>query len=54
MGEPKPMMYEMLDAVTEILPEDKPRYLMGVGSADCLVEGVARGVDMFDCVCKRA
>ncbi len=50
VGEPKPMMYEMLDAVTGILPEEKPRYLMGVGSLDCLVEGVARGVDMFDCV----
>lgn len=50
VGEPKPLMYEMLEAVNGILPEDKPRYLMGVGSADCLVEGVARGVDMFDCV----
>ncbi len=50
VGEPKPMMYEMLDVVNGILPEEKPRYLMGVGSADCLVEGVARGVDMFDCV----
>ncbi len=50
VGEPKPMMYEMLDAVTPILPQEKPRYLMGVGSMDCLVEGVARGVDLFDCV----
>lgn len=50
VGEPKPMMYEMLDVVTDTLPEEKPRYLMGVGTADCLVEGVARGVDMFDCV----
>ncbi len=50
VGEPKPMMYEMLDVVTEVLPREKPRYLMGVGTADCLVEGVARGVDMFDCV----
>lgn len=50
VGEPKPVMYEMLDVVTGILPQEKPRYLMGVGSADCLVEGVARGVDMFDCV----
>ena len=50
VGEPKPMMYEMLDVVTDVLPEEKPRYLMGVGTADCLVEGVARGVDMFDCV----
>ena len=50
VGEPKLMMYEMLDVVTDILPQEKPRYLMGVGTADCLVEGVARGVDMFDCV----
>ncbi|MDL2237932.1 tRNA guanosine(34) transglycosylase Tgt [Christensenellaceae bacterium OttesenSCG-928-K19] len=50
VGEPKPMMYEMLDAIADILPEEKPRYLMGVGSMDCLVEGVYRGIDMFDCV----
>jgi len=50
VGEPKDMMYDMLEAVTPILPEEKPRYLMGVGSMDALVEGVARGVDMFDCV----
>ena len=50
VGEPKPLMYEMLDYTVPELPEDKPRYLMGVGSPDCLVEGVARGVDMFDCV----
>ncbi len=50
VGEPKPDMYAMLDVVTPLLPEEKPRYLMGVGSFDCLVEGVARGVDMFDCV----
>ncbi len=50
VGEPKPMMYDMLDVTVPELPETKPRYLMGVGSADCLVEGVARGVDMFDCV----
>ena len=50
VGEPKPVMYEMLDVVTDTLPEEKPRYLMGVGTADCLVEGVARGGDMFDCV----
>lgn len=50
VGEPKPDMYAMLDVVTPLLPEDKPRYLMGVGSFDCIVEGVARGVDMFDCV----
>lgn len=50
VGEPKEMMYECLDYLTPALPEQKPRYLMGVGSPDCLVEGVARGVDMFDCV----
>lgn len=50
VGEPLPLMYEMLDVVTEVLPRSKPRYLMGVGTFDCLVEGVARGVDMFDCV----
>ncbi len=50
VGEPKPLMYEMLEAIRPALPEDVPRYLMGVGSPDCLVEGVLRGVDMFDCV----
>jgi queuine tRNA-ribosyltransferase len=50
VGEPKPVMYEMLDAAVPLLPESKPRYLMGVGSFDCIAEGVARGVDMFDCV----
>ena len=50
VGEPKPIMYEMLDAIRPYMPENKPRYLMGVGSPDCLVEGVLRGVDMFDCV----
>ncbi len=50
VGEPKEMMYEALDYTTPLMPVDKPRYLMGVGSPDCLVEGVARGVDMFDCV----
>ncbi|MCR4962451.1 MAG: tRNA guanosine(34) transglycosylase Tgt [Firmicutes bacterium] len=50
VGEPKPVMYDILETITPLLPEDKPRYLMGVGSPDCLVEGVARGVDMFDCV----
>ena len=43
-------MYEMLDAIRPYMPENKPRYLMGVGSPDCLIEGVLRGVDMFDCV----
>ena len=50
VGEPKPIMYEMLDAFMPYMPENKPRYLMGVGTPDCLVEGVLRGVDMFDCV----
>ena len=50
VGEPKPLMYEMLDAMQPALPADVPRYLMGVGSPDCLVEGVMRGIDMFDCV----
>lgn len=50
VGEPKPLMYELLDGLQPKLPEDVPRYLMGVGSPDCLVEGVMRGVDMFDCV----
>lgn len=50
VGEPKPLMYEMLDYTIPLMPPDKPRYLMGVGSPDCLVEGVMRGVDMFDCV----
>lgn len=50
VGEPKPVMYGMLEAIMPYMPEHKPRYLMGVGSPDCLVEGVYRGVDMFDCV----
>ena len=50
VGEPKPLMYEMLDHIRPLLPEGVPRYLMGVGSPDCLVEGVMRGIDMFDCV----
>ena len=50
VGEPKVIMYEVLDYLTPLMTEHKPRYLMGVGSPDCLVEGVARGVDMFDCV----
>jgi len=50
VGEPKPIMYGMLDAIMPYMPAEKPRYLMGVGSPDCLVEGVYRGVDMFDCV----
>lgn len=50
VGEPKDVMYAILDETVPCLPEDKPRYLMGVGSPDALLEGVARGVDMFDCV----
>ncbi|MHB1418164.1 MAG: tRNA guanosine(34) transglycosylase Tgt [Bacillota bacterium] len=50
VGEPKLIMYEVLDYTVPLLPSDRPRYLMGVGSADALVEGVKRGVDMFDCV----
>ncbi len=50
VGEPKPVMAEMLEISTPHLPRDKPRYLMGVGSPEDLWQGVARGVDMFDCV----
>jgi queuine tRNA-ribosyltransferase len=50
VGEPKDLMYEMLDTLQPELPTDVPRYLMGVGSPDYLIEGVKRGIDMFDCV----
>ncbi|MBA1336769.1 MAG: Queuine tRNA-ribosyltransferase [Firmicutes bacterium] len=50
VGEPKDIMYRMLEVTVPILPGNKPRYLMGVGSPDCIIEGVMRGVDMFDCV----
>ena len=50
VGEPKEIMYELLEAINPVMPQNKPRYLMGVGSPDCLIEGVLRGVDMFDCV----
>lgn len=50
VGEPTEKMYEMLEVVNEILPKDKPRYLMGVGTPANLLEGIERGVDMFDCV----
>jgi queuine tRNA-ribosyltransferase len=50
VGEPKPLMYETIEQIEPHLPEDKPRYLMGVGTPADLIEGVARGVDMFDCV----
>jgi queuine tRNA-ribosyltransferase len=50
IGEPKEKCFEMIDYSVKYLPEDKPRYLMGVGSIDYLLGGIARGVDMFDCV----
>jgi queuine tRNA-ribosyltransferase len=50
VGEPKPQMYEMLETVDAVLPRDRPRYLMGVGFPEDLIEGTRRGVDMFDCV----
>lgn len=50
VGEEKSVMYDMLDFLNPILPHDMPRYLMGVGSPDCLIEGFARGIDMMDCV----
>ncbi|HPE39373.1 MAG TPA: tRNA guanosine(34) transglycosylase Tgt [Bacillota bacterium] len=50
VGEPGELMYEMLEETVPIMPFDKPRYLMGVGSPDYLIEGAIRGIDMFDCV----
>ena len=50
VGEPKPVMYDKLEKIEPYMPKEKPRYLMGVGTPDCLIEGVLRGVDMFDCV----
>ena len=50
VGEPQAVMLEMIDVVEPYLPQDKPRYLMGVGTPDDLIESVSRGVDMFDCV----
>ncbi len=50
VGEPKELMYEVMDSMLPNYPVNIPRYLMGVGSPDCLVEGVMRGIDMFDCV----
>jgi len=50
VGEPKPAMYELTELVASLLPPGQPRYLMGVGKPDDLVQSVARGVDMFDCV----
>jgi tRNA-guanine transglycosylase, queuosine-34-forming len=50
VGEPTEKMYEMLEVLHPLLPQDKPRYLMGVGTPANILEGIARGVDMFDCV----
>lgn len=50
VGEEKPVMYRMLDVIEPYLSRHKPRYLMGVGSPDCLIEAAGRGVDMLDCV----
>ena len=50
VGEPAEVMYEMIELVNGILPKDKPRYLMGVGTPANILEGIERGVDMFDCV----
>ena len=50
VGEPTETMYEMIELVNAILPKDKPRYLMGVGTPANILEGISRGVDMFDCV----
>ena len=50
VGEPAPVMYEMIELVNSILPQDRPRYLMGVGTPINLLEAIERGVDMFDCV----
>jgi queuine tRNA-ribosyltransferase len=50
VGEPAEKMYEMIEVVNEVLPTDKPRYLMGVGTPENILEAIERGVDMFDCV----
>lgn len=50
VGEPAPVMYEMIEVVNAVLPTDRPRYLMGVGTPVNLLEAISRGVDMFDCV----
>ena len=50
VGEPTDVMYDMIEVVNEILPKDRPRYLMGVGTPQNILEGIERGVDMFDCV----
>ncbi len=50
VGEPAEDMYRMIEVVNGILPQDKPRYLMGVGTPENILEGIALGIDMFDCV----
>jgi queuine tRNA-ribosyltransferase len=50
VGEPKPLMYEVIDRLEPYMPQEKPRYLMGVGTPADLAEGIALGVDLFDCV----
>ena len=50
VGEPKGIMWEMVDAVIDLLPREKPRYLMGLGFPEDIIEGIRRGIDMFDCV----
>jgi len=50
VGEPKSIMWEMVDAAIDILPREKPRYLMGLGFPEDIIEGIRRGIDMFDCV----
>lgn len=50
VGEPAEVMYETIDFTTDFMPEDKPRYLMGVGRPENILEGIAHGIDMFDCV----
>ena len=50
IGEPRDVEYHMVSLAAKYLPEDKPRYLMGVGSIDMILDGISKGVDMFDCV----
>ncbi len=50
VGEPKPLMYEMLEVTTPLLPDEKPRYLMGIGTPEDFFDSIERGIDMFDCV----
>jgi len=50
VGETKPLMYEMIEATEPFIPEESPRYLMGVGTPEDLIEAIDRGIDMFDCV----